>query len=244
MKVDRTKRAPWSYPKFIPDELMVMAKYYQDGAFYPGVLTSRFRDHKGWIYYNCRFYDGYFQRKTYEEDIRPYCEEEATEAKKAAAQIYENTKNEENWFYFHKQMQLELSRPLNRNQISSGMEVLVEEMKKGGPVWTLGIVKSKLKESVLVVFEENNSNSNESRTSERFVNYSSIRKSTKKNKQYFNCFDNVGSFIEKFEISSNPAHSLQSNRSTPQTALKRKASKTIELVDENKNPVSKKRRRK
>ncbi len=61
------------------------------------------------------------------------------------------------------------------------MEVLVEEMKKGGPVWTLGIVKSKLKESVLVVFEE----------SERFVNYSSIRKSTKKNKQYFNCFDNV-----------------------------------------------------
>jgi hypothetical protein len=35
------------------------------------------------------------------------------------------------------------------------MEVLVEEMKNGGPVWTPGIVKSKLKESVRVVFEEN-----------------------------------------------------------------------------------------
>jgi hypothetical protein len=88
-----------------------------DGAFYPGVLTSRFRNQNGWIYYNCRFYDGYVQRKTFEEDIREYSEGEAIEAKKAAAKIYEPTKNEENWFYFHKQMQLELSRPLNRNQI-------------------------------------------------------------------------------------------------------------------------------
>jgi hypothetical protein len=73
------------------------------------------------------------------------------------------------------------------------MEVLVEEMKKGGPVWTPGIVKSKLKEGVRVVFEENDSksNSNAAKTTERCVKYSSIRKSTKKNKQYFNCFDKV-----------------------------------------------------
>jgi len=241
MKVDRTKKAPWSYPKFIPDELLVMAKYYHDGAYYPGVLTARFRDKKGWIYYNCRFFDGYFQRKTFEEDIRPYSEEEAIEAKRAAAQIYETTKNEENWFYFHKQMQLELNRPLNRKQISPGMEVLVEEMKKGGPVWTPGIVKSKLKESLKVEFKGNNSNSNATRTTERYVKYSSIRKSTKKNKQYFNCLDKVESFIEKFEVSSNPT---QNSRSTPQTSLKRKVSKTGESLDENANPVSKKRRRK
>ena len=73
------------------------------------------------------------------------------------------------------------------------MEVLVEEMKKGGPVWTPGIVKSKLKEGVRVVFEENDSKSNSyaAKTTERCVKYSSIRKSTKKNKQYFNCFDKV-----------------------------------------------------
>ena len=56
------------------------------------------------------------------------------------------------------------------------MEVLVEEMKKGGPVWTPGIVKSKLKESVRVVFEQNDSNA--AKTTERCVKYSSIRKST------------------------------------------------------------------
>jgi len=50
-------------------------------------------------------------------DIRPYCEEEAIEAKKSASKIYEQTKIEENWYYYHKQMQLELSRPLNKKQI-------------------------------------------------------------------------------------------------------------------------------
>ena len=74
------------------------------------------------------------------------------------------------------------------------MEVLVEEMKKGGPVWTPGIVKSKLKESLKVEFKGNNSNSNATRTTERYVKYSSIRKSTKKNKQYFNCLDKVSNF--------------------------------------------------
>jgi hypothetical protein len=35
-------------------------------------------------------------------DFGPYTER--TTPKKAAAKIYEPTKNEENWFYFHKQM--------------------------------------------------------------------------------------------------------------------------------------------
>ena len=65
------------------------------------------------------------------------------------------------------------------------MEVLVEEMKKGGPVWTPVRVKAKQRQTVTIVIEE------EDGVIERSVKYSALRKSSKKNKQYFNCFDHV-----------------------------------------------------
>ncbi|CAG5099860.1 Oidioi.mRNA.OKI2018_I69.XSR.g16721.t2.cds [Oikopleura dioica] len=225
-KIDRSKRAPWTYPKYLPEDGQVLAKYYKlnwgeksvklqkdcnfhpvslqnrsaNGVYYPGVLQSRSRDKLGWIIYKMKFFDGYVQKNTYEDDIKPYSKKEAIAAKKMAEEKYAKPENKENWFFFHKQVQLELAKPLQKKKMRPGMDILVEEMKEGGPVWVPGIVKVRRADIVECEFKVKFG------TIIRRIKYSQIRRLSKKNQQYFNQFHHIHKHMESFSpISSNPA---------------------------------------
>ena len=162
--------------------------------YYPGVLQSRSRDKLGWITYKMKFFDGFVQKNTYEDDIKPYSKKEAIAAKKVAKEKYAKPANKDNWFFFHKQIQLELAKPLQKKKLRPGMDILVEEMKEGGPVWVPGTVKLRRADIVECEFKVKFG------TIIRPIKYSQIRQLSKKNQQYFNQFHHVSLFQPMLKI--------------------------------------------